>query len=138
MAGNRSIRPRVDPPRITRFDPPRIIQSRSNLPCKQLDIICFRLKRILTVYCGYASCMDILKTFPCICFSQTFRYHLLRGTVYCMWLYDNYGCNIMKKILRSTLRYKTQSKVSNSAPKSVSILRAAKAILFGSNALEHK
>ena len=31
-----------------------------------------------------------------------------------------------------------QSKVSNSAPKSVSILRATKAILFGSDALEHK
>ena len=45
---------------------------------------------------------------------------------------------LMKKILRSTLRYKIQSKVSNSAPKSVSILGAAKAILFGSNALEHK
>ena len=44
----------------------------------------------------------------------------------------------MKKILKSTLRYKIQSKVSNSAPKSVSILPAAKAILFGSNALEHK
>ena len=36
------------------------------------------------------------------------------------------------------LRYNIESKVLNSAPKSVSILRAAKAILFGSNPLEHK
>ena len=44
----------------------------------------------------------------------------------------------MKEILKSTLRHKIQSKVSNSAPYSVSILPPAKAILFGSNALEHK
>ena len=44
----------------------------------------------------------------------------------------------MKTILRSTLRYNIESKVLNSAPKSVSILRAAEAILFGSNPLEHK
>ena len=42
------------------------------------------------------------------------------------------------KILRFTLRYKIRSKVSNMAPKGVSMLRATKAILFGSKALEHK
>ena len=46
----------------------------------------------------------------------------------------------MKKVLRSTLRDDIQFEVLNSAPKSVSIciLRAAKAILFSSNPLEHK
>ena len=36
------------------------------------------------------------------------------------------------------MRDNIQSKVLNAAPKSVSIVRSAKAILFGSNPLEHK
>ena len=79
LNGNRSIRPRVDPPRITRDDPPRIIQSRSNLPCKQLDIICLPSFSNPNPNSVLWLCMDIvLWLWSC---RKTFRYHLLRSTV---------------------------------------------------------